>query len=106
MAANIPYDAIKKSVTFIYRKENGQYKPTGTGFLVGVDVETKDDAYVIYLVTTKHVLQDGNKNFLPKIGIRLNKRDGSAEYLLFRPLKRSKYTHIRTNERMFLFKPL
>ena len=37
--------------------------------------------YVIYLVTAKHVLQDVNENFLPKIGIRLNKRDGSAEYV-------------------------
>jgi hypothetical protein len=93
MTANIPYDAIKKSVTFIYRKEGAQYRPNGTGFLVRVDVESKDDAYVIYLVTAKHVLHDGNENFLPTIAIRLNKRDGSAAYVEM-PTERIKiYTH-------------
>lgn len=89
----IPYDAIKKSLTFIYRKENGQYKPNGTGFLVGVNVETKNDAYVIYLVTAKHVLQDINRNFLPTIAIRLNKRYGSAQYIETSTDNIEVYTH-------------
>lgn len=90
---NIPYDAIKKSLTFIYRKENGQYKPNGTGFLVGVNVETKNDAYVIYLVTAKHVLQDVNRNFFKTIAIRLNKRYGPTEYLDIPTDKIEIYTH-------------
>jgi hypothetical protein len=53
LTAPLPYDAIKKSVTFIYYKEGEKYKPNGTGFLAGVNVETIDDAYVIYLVTAK-----------------------------------------------------
>jgi hypothetical protein len=61
---------------------------------VRVDVESKDDAYVIYLVSAKHVLQDGNENFLPTIAIRLNKRDGSAEYVETLT-ERIKYTRIR-----------
>jgi MFS transporter, DHA1 family, tetracycline resistance protein len=77
LIAPIPYDAIKKSATFIYYKEGEKYKPNGTGFLAGVNVETNYDAYVIYLVTAKHVLQDGHGNFLPLIANRLNKRDGS-----------------------------
>jgi hypothetical protein len=93
MTANIPYDSIKKSVTFIYRKEDGQYRPNGTGFLVRVDVESKDDAYVIYLVTAKHVLQDGNGNFLPTITIRINRRDGSVEYVETLTERIKIYTH-------------
>jgi hypothetical protein len=93
MTANVPYDAIKKSVTFIYRKEDGQYRPNGTGFLVRIEVESKDDAYVIYLVTAKHVLQDGNENFLPTIAIRLNRRDGSAQYVETQTENIKIYTH-------------
>ena len=103
MSVNIPYDAIKKSVTFIYRKEDGQYKPNGTGFLVGVDVETKDDAYVIYLVTAKHVLQDVNDNFLPKIAIRLNKHDGSAGYVETPTERIQIYTHTDADVDIGLF---
>lgn len=65
---------IKRCVTFIYIKnEKGEFIPNGTGFLVSTDVETKPDAYVIYLVTAKHILQDDRGKFFETIATRLNR---------------------------------
>ncbi len=72
---NYNISEIKKCITFIYIKdENGERKPNGTGFLVSVNVESRPDSYVIYLVSAKHVLQY-NQKFYDEIAIRLNRRE-------------------------------
>jgi hypothetical protein len=73
--------AIKKSVTFIFSREDGNYKPNGTGFLVGIESEKDNSSYVRYLVTAKHVLQNEKGDYYSKIYVRLNKYDGKSEYL-------------------------
>ena len=71
---------IKRCVTFIYIKnEKGEFIPNGTGFLVSTDVETKPDAYVIYLVTAKHILQDDRGKFFETIATRLNRKYGLSK---------------------------
>ncbi len=73
---------IKKCVTFIFvEKENGEWLPNGTGFLVGVKVDEKPDRYAVYLVTAKHVLSDTDGNLLPEIAVRLNRLDGESELI-------------------------
>ena len=71
---------IKKCVTFIYIKnEKGDFVPNGTGFLVNAEVETRPDAYVIYLITAKHVLQDDCGKFYKTIATRLSRKDGLSK---------------------------
>lgn len=72
---------IKKSVTFIFSREEGKYKPNGTGFLIGIESEKDNSSYVRYLVTAKHVLQNEKGDYYSKIYVRFNKYDGKSEYL-------------------------
>ena len=71
---------IKNCVTFIYyRDKSGGRIANGTGFLISVNVESIPEAYVIYLVSAKHVLLDGT-DFFSEISISLNRRNGKADY--------------------------
>ena len=75
---------IKKSILFIYLKdENGSRKAIGTGFLILVDVENRNDAYLVYLISAKHVLVN-KEGIFPQFEIRLNRRDGSSSYVEIR----------------------
>jgi hypothetical protein len=80
VSAPIPDDA-KKVVAFIYVEDgNGVQVPNGTGFFVGVPVEGHPDRDVCYLVTAKHVLTIGDGGpWLPRIFLRLDKRDGGTD---------------------------
>lgn len=52
-------------------------KPLGTGFFVGVPIK---DKIAVYLVTARHVLERSPDNYHEKIYLRLNKKDGTAEF--------------------------
>jgi hypothetical protein len=56
-----------------------QLKPWGTAFFVGVKDPKDEKRSFVYLVTAKHVLQDGDrKSWLPKVFLRLNTRNGDS----------------------------
>lgn len=75
------FEDIKKSVTFIFLEDDSRYVPNGTGFLVSVEVEKDTSTHVMYLVTAKHVIQKNNGVYHRVVAIRLNKHDGSSEYI-------------------------
>lgn len=73
---------IKKCTTFIFlEKQQEKLVPNGTGFFVGVKNEENTNVYNVYLVTSKHVLQDEKGNYFPSIVIRLNKLDGTSQLI-------------------------
>ena len=78
-AAPIP-SLIKKVVTFIYKSDDdGQPQPFGTGFFVGVNRPQRPESDYVFIATAKHVLQtDDKKNWLSKIFLRLNTKDGNS----------------------------
>lgn len=82
MAMPIPPE-VKAVVAFIFVPgEDGKLIPNGTGFFVGVKDSKKPDAFSVYFVTAKHVLQKPDrKSFFSAIFLRLNKKDGKAEIL-------------------------
>ena len=49
--------------------------------MVSAYVEKDPSAYVNYLVSAKHVLQDKNGNYYSNIYIRLNMHNGRSEYI-------------------------
>jgi hypothetical protein len=77
---------LKKCVSFIFTPQEGNLTPRGTGFFVGLPLENRDNlpegvsysGEVVhpYFVTAKHVLQDTRGEYLEKIAVRVNKRDG------------------------------
>ena len=78
MYINSHLQEIKKSITFIFIKDaKGNYHANGTGFFVGI--KTSTDKFIVYLFTSKHVLQDAKVDFLKSQAIRLNKKDGTSE---------------------------
>lgn len=81
-AAPIPTD-IKKVVAFIYYPSDPTNAlPDGTGFFVGVPDVNVTNRMFIYLVTARHVVRPSEKNWLPFIFARLNRRDGSSEKIV------------------------
>jgi hypothetical protein len=79
IASSIPPE-IKSVVGFIFIEKEGQLVPNGTTFFVGVKNNVKANSYNVYLVTAKHVLCKPNTTeFLDKVYIRLNKKDGGSE---------------------------
>jgi Trypsin-like peptidase domain len=78
-AVNFPIE-LKQVVVFLYRPSvatNGV--PDGTGFLVTIPRLGATNQSYPYLVTAKHVIETktGAGTFIPKISVRLNRRDGS-----------------------------
>lgn len=84
---------IKRAITFIFLKENGKYIPNGTGFLVSVEAEKDPSAYVGYLVTARHVLQNHKKEFYPMVSVRINTHDNKSKYLDIDLNKTEIFTH-------------
>jgi len=72
---------VKTIVVFIFvPNHEGKLIPKGTGFFVGVKNPTKPDAFFVYLVTAKHVLQKpDDKSLFPLVLIRLNTKEGDAK---------------------------
>jgi hypothetical protein len=54
--------------------------PYGTGFFVAVKSDDGKGVYG-YLVTAKHVLKDPQGNDFNRVYIRLNKKQGDAEFV-------------------------
>lgn len=70
---------IKKSVSFIFVPDGeNKLRANGTGFFIGVKNEANENIFNVYFVTAKHVLLDGNGNWLPEIILRLNKKDDDS----------------------------
>jgi hypothetical protein len=102
-AETVPAD-VKKVVTFIFpadaqgnlmRDRNNNPIPYGTGFFVGVKSEDGKSIYG-YLVTAKHVLKDPQGNDFNRVYLRLNKKQGDAEFVpldLNQSGQRVVYTH-------------
>jgi|ERR1700683_1698708 len=95
---------LKKIVTFIFvadaqgnllRDNRGNPLPYGTGFFVAVKSDDGKGVYS-YLVTAKHVLKDSQGSDFNRIFLRLNRKEGDAEYVpldLFQDGKRIVYSH-------------
>jgi hypothetical protein len=97
-------DQLKRCVCFLFLQQpDGEFKPRGTGFFVGLRAENKEripsdqpNASGIihaYLVTARHVLQDKQGNFLKEVFIRMNKLDGASEMLRLSIDELGVYTH-------------
>lgn len=80
--ASIPPE-VKTTVGFVYvLNQKNEKVPNGTGFFVGVKNPEKEGFFAVYFVTAKHVLQTSDrKNWLPDFFLRLNKKDGTTEYV-------------------------
>lgn len=73
---------IKKSVSFIFVKDaDGELRPNGSGFFVGVKNENNKDVFNVYFATAKHVLQDSEENYLSEVVLRLNKKGGDSQFI-------------------------
>jgi hypothetical protein len=82
---------VKQCVVFIFGKLADGRTSAGTGFLVGVGDTAHAGQFYVYLVTARHVLQPiqdeksvlkavhHEKNYLPEILVRINRRDGGVE---------------------------
>ncbi len=69
---------IKKIVAFIFVPgKGGNLIPQGTGFFLGIKHPQKQDRFLVYLVTAKHVLQDNDKKFMAFCCVRSVKQKGS-----------------------------
>jgi hypothetical protein len=90
MAFTIPPD-IKKTVTFIFladpqgelARDPQTHTPiaNGTGFFVAVKGDKDPSRSFLYLVTAKHVILTPQGTFYPRIYVRLNKKEGDAEFI-------------------------
>jgi hypothetical protein len=80
MGAPIPSE-VKSVVAFIFiANDDGKLIPNGTGFFVGVKKPSNANYFNVYLVTAEHVLCKPNTtDFLGKIFIRLNKKEGGSQ---------------------------
>ena len=67
-------EQIKKSITFIFHVKDNEVKALGTGFFVGVKVNSTG-GYITYLVTAKHVLISDNGDILTTVYLRLNRQN-------------------------------
>lgn len=80
LGAPVPPE-IKTIVTFVFAPgpAEGQLRPWGTAFFVGVKHPKDETRSFVYLVTAKHVLQaEDRKSWLPKIFLRLNTKKGDT----------------------------
>lgn len=85
---------IKKSTSFVFiQDKEGKMIPNGTGFFVGVRHESKPEVFSVYFVTAKHVLQDKTGSYLPEIVLRLNKLDGTSDFVKFDQSKLNIFEH-------------
>jgi hypothetical protein len=102
MAETVPPD-VKKIVTFIFPADtqgnlllrDNNPVPYGTGFFVGIKGDDGNGAYG-YLVTAKHVLRDSQGNDFNRVFLRLNRKQGDAQFValdLVQNGKRAVYTH-------------
>ncbi len=83
LAAPVP-PVVKTVVAFVFAPglAEGQLKPWGTAFFVGVKDPKHEDRSFVYLVTAKHVLQaEDRKSWLPKVFVRLNTRAGDSQFV-------------------------
>jgi hypothetical protein len=78
-------NALFKSVVFICRKREGSQKHDflATAFLFSVAIDKHPPLQCIFLVTAKHVIQAA-KHHGYDLQIRINRRDGNAEFLPLR----------------------
>lgn len=99
MAAPIPPE-VKSVVTFIFIEgKNKKLIPNGTGFFVGVKNPSYQKKYNVYMVTAKHVLyKPKTTEFLDKVYIRINKREGGSEVGLVPIKSEGKDRNIFTHE--------
>ncbi len=74
---------VKAIVTFIFvPNEEGTLVPNGTGFFVGVRNPEKQDSFLVYIVTAKHVIQKPDRStYFSTVFVRVNKKEGEAEIL-------------------------
>jgi hypothetical protein len=88
-AAPIP-EEVKKAVTFVFlaapngdllRDQQGNPTPQGTAFFVGVPREGGADGVHGYLVTAKHVLRGPDGGYLQSVFLRLDRKQGDAEFV-------------------------
>jgi len=104
LADTIPPE-IKKVVTFIFLADtqgnlmkdptSGNPLPYGTGFFVFVKNPSGTGGYG-YLVTAKHVLKSPNGDDLSRVFLRLDKKQGDAEFVAINLVENGKsvvYTH-------------
>lgn len=99
-AFSAPSD-IKATVGFVYINNN-KIVPQGTGFFIGVSGPENKNTGTPYFVTAKHVLQTSDrKNWLPDFALRLNKKNGTAEYIRIPIItegeQKNVYTHTDPN---------
>lgn len=79
MAGTIPPE-VKSLVVFIFIEKEGKLVANGTAFFVGVKKASEPTIFSVYLVTAKHVLcKPDTTEFLDKVFIRVNKKDGGSE---------------------------
>ncbi len=93
---------IKTTVGFVYIINNNEKVANGTGFFVGVINPENKNIGTSYFVTAKHVLQTSDrKNWLPGFFLRLNKKDGTTEYIpipiITEGEQKTVYTHTEPN---------
>ena len=93
---------IKATVGFVYIINNNKMVPQGTGFFIGVLNPENKNIGTPYFVTAKHVLQTSDrKNWLPDFFLRMNKKDGIAEYIRIPIItegeQKTVYTHTDLN---------
>ena len=79
MAGPIPSE-VKSVVAFVFIEKEGKLVANGTAFFVGVKNPAEPPVFSVYLVTAKHVLyKPDTTEFLDKIFIRINRKDGGSE---------------------------
>jgi hypothetical protein len=79
MASPIPPET-KAVVCFVFIEKDTKLLPNGTAFFVAIKDPTKPASATGYLVTARHVLyKPKTTEFLEKVYIRLNKKDGGSE---------------------------
>lgn len=77
--ASVPPD-IKSFVVSLFMEKHDRFVPNGTGFFVGINNLADKKTVSVYLITTKPVLcRPCTTEYMDKIFIRLNKRDGGSE---------------------------
>jgi len=101
MAAPIPTE-VKSVVVFIFIEKDGKLIPNGSGFFVGVKNPSNTNVSSVYLVTAKHVLcKPKSKEFLDKVFVRLNKKNGGSEIgvvpIISKGQNKTVFTHSETS---------
>jgi hypothetical protein len=83
----------RKSVTFVFLEEPDQIQALGTGFFVGIKLNS-GQGYAVYFVTAKHVLiSKTTDRYHENILLRLNTKKGTVQYMRFELSKYTILTH-------------